>query len=313
VLIAPPIVSASIACRALQAKHRWCITGTPLLISISEMYPYLAFLREPNTGSYKIFKENFCSPNDPDGKDKLGVILRKVMIRRSHMDRMFDAKLVNLPTPSESTIWLELNDVERAIYEIVKTRFIEHINSISKKGRLKGSYSHIWVLILRLRQLCAHSLMIGQTCLDLLEREDYERLNALTSSEDTITDDGAALLVHLRQVLRDSVNVKEVDATSSIFMNHNEREAYATGLVDVYCDEEQIGNAFGLNFRFKRFLDDYKHSEHFDSMQERTTCCGCRQKPSDPYLTSCLHVYCHSCLQVSSKKRSLSPGAWADI
>ena len=50
----------SIACRALQARHRWCITGTPLLNSISEMYPYLAFIREPHTGSYKIFKHNFC-------------------------------------------------------------------------------------------------------------------------------------------------------------------------------------------------------------------------------------------------------------
>ena len=82
------------------------------------MYPYLAFIRELNTGSYKIFKENFCSPNDPDGKDKLGVLLRDVMIRRSHMDRFMDAKLVDLPLPSETTIWLELNDIERAIYEV---------------------------------------------------------------------------------------------------------------------------------------------------------------------------------------------------
>jgi SNF2 family DNA or RNA helicase len=72
----------SMACRALRARHRWCITGTPLLNSISEMYPYLAFIREPNTGSYRIFKSNFCSANDPDGKDKLGVLLRRLMIRR---------------------------------------------------------------------------------------------------------------------------------------------------------------------------------------------------------------------------------------
>ena len=75
----------SMACRALSARHRWCITGTPLLNSISEMYPYLAFIREPNTGSYRLFRNNFCSPNDPDGKDKLGALLRRLMIRRGHM------------------------------------------------------------------------------------------------------------------------------------------------------------------------------------------------------------------------------------
>lgn len=262
------------------------------------MYPYLAFIREPHTGSYKLFKENFTSPNDPDGKDKLGVLLRRVMIRRSHVDRMFDAKLISLPPPSELTVWLDLNEVERSIYEIVKTRFIEHINAISKKGNLNKNYSHIWVLILRLRQLCAHPLMISDTCLELLERSDYEQLNKITASEDAMSDEGAALLVHLRQVLRDSMDKdKDGDASrSSVVMQQNEGESFATGMVDCYGDEEDVGNAFGLNYKFQRFLRDYKHSKHWEAMVERTTCCGCRQPPSDPQITSCLHIYCHTCL-----------------
>lgn len=57
----------SISCRALDAKHYWAITGTPIQNNLLEFYPYFKFLREPNTGSYKIFKENFCSPDDPEG------------------------------------------------------------------------------------------------------------------------------------------------------------------------------------------------------------------------------------------------------
>ena len=95
------------------------------------------------------------------------------------------------------------------------------------------------------------------------------------------------------------MDVKEVDVTSSV-MQQNEGESFPTGLVDVYGDEENIGNAFGLNYIFRKYLDDYKHSEHWEAMVERTTCCGCRQKPSNPYLTSCLHIYCHSCLLETS-------------
>ena len=291
---------SSMSCRALQARHRWCITGTPLLNAISEMYPYLAFLREPNTGSYKIFKSNFCSsPNDPDGKDKLGVLLRRLMIRRSHMDKMFNAKLVDLPPPSETTVWLEFNEIEKRIYEIVKTRFVQHINAISKRGNLKKSYSHIWVLILRLRQLCAHILMLGDSCLDLLERSDYEQLNKITESEQQMTDEGTMLLVHLRQVLRSSVDVKkDVDAgISTAVMQEQESEYFATGLVGILGDEEDVGKKHGQNFRFRKYLDDYKHSGHWDAMGQRTTCCGCRQRPDNPHITSCFHIYCQVCLR----------------
>lgn len=163
------------------------------------------------------------------------------------MDMMFDAKLVDLPPPSETTIWLEFNEIERSIYEIVKTRFIEHINAISKRGNLKKSYSHIWVLILRLRQLCAHILMLGDSCLDLLERSDYEQLNKITESEGQMTDEGAMLLVHLRQVLRSSVDVKkDVDASlSTAVMQEQESEYFATGLVGIFGDEEDVGKKHG--------------------------------------------------------------------
>lgn len=136
----------SMACRAITAKYHWAISGTPILNTVKEFYPYFKFLREPNTGSYKIFKENFCSPDDPEGSEKLGVFLRKFMIRRTHIDRLFDARLLDLPTPQEHTLWLEFNEVERQIYEIVKKRFIQRINSIAKQGGLEKHYSHIWTM-----------------------------------------------------------------------------------------------------------------------------------------------------------------------
>ena len=72
----------SLACRALNGRFVWAITGTPIQNSIKEFYPYFKLLRVPHTGSYKVFKSNFATPNDPDGSEKLNVFLRQFMIRR---------------------------------------------------------------------------------------------------------------------------------------------------------------------------------------------------------------------------------------
>jgi len=67
----------SMACRALVARHYWAITGTPIQNTLTEFYPYFKFIREDFTGSFKQFKANFVSPDDPSGLEKLNVLLRK--------------------------------------------------------------------------------------------------------------------------------------------------------------------------------------------------------------------------------------------
>jgi SNF2 family DNA or RNA helicase len=133
----------SMACRALEAKHYWAMSGTPLLNRVDEFYSTFKFLREPNAGSLKLFRQNFCSENDPDGLEKLDVFLRKFMIRRTHLDTFFNARLIDLPTPKKTTIWLDFNEIERSVYDIVKVRFITRINSFSKSGELDRQYGYV--------------------------------------------------------------------------------------------------------------------------------------------------------------------------
>ncbi|KAF2772880.1 P-loop containing nucleoside triphosphate hydrolase protein [Teratosphaeria nubilosa] len=220
----------SMACRAVEARYHWAITGTPILNTVKEFYPYFKFLKEPHTGSYAVFKANFCDSEDPDGSTKLAVFLRKFLLRRTHLTTLFQARLLDLPQPSEQTVYLEFNAIERQIYEIIKKRFVQRINGISQSSEnLDKQYSHIWTMILRLRQLCSSLLLIQDTLADLLEVEDFEKLNRITEeSEESTTDEGASLLIHLRTIL--------------------------------------------------------------------TLCCGCRQHPRDPVVTSCFHVFCRDCI-----------------
>ncbi|KAK5730743.1 hypothetical protein LTR15_000681 [Elasticomyces elasticus] len=285
----------SLACRALTSKHNWAITGTPVQNSVAEFYPYMKFIKEPAAGSYRLFKENCATPGDPDSQARLAVFLRKVMIRRTHLDTLFNARLLDLPAPKEHTFWVEFNDVERQIYELIKKRYIEHINTISKQGGLEHQKKHIWTMILRLRQICSHILLVQGPMCDLLEREDYEKLNSITQAEHEGNDEGANLLIHLRRVLKSNMSVKSIHGGMQGAVI-SEGESVPMDLIDAEGAETETGGKHGLDFHFKKYLNVLAKSEAWESIKQRTICSGCKQPPNDPVVTSCFHIYCSTCL-----------------
>lgn len=233
--------------------------------------------------------------NDPDGTERLSVMLKRVMLRRSHIDTFMGARLVDLPDPKEFTLYLPFNSVETQIYQIIKHRFIQRINTMSKNNELEKQYNNIWTMCLKLRQICGHVLLIQKTFMDLCQREDYERLNALAQSEEEENEDGAEILYHLRQVLRNSEGLKTVDSGLG-GGTITETEAFATGVQDVGDPEGHTGGKHGITFHFAKYLDNLRKSERWDDLVKRSICCVCHQTPQDPQVTSCFHVYCSTCL-----------------
>ena len=132
----------SLACRALMAKHRWALSGTPIQNSLAELYPYFEFIGVPDTSGFAEFKSNLCNPKHPE---KMLQQLSKFMIRRTHEDKMFGAPILKLPEAGQTTFWCEFNSVERCIYDIVYERFVERINAWSRDGMLNKAYSNILV------------------------------------------------------------------------------------------------------------------------------------------------------------------------
>lgn len=112
----------SIACRALMGEHKWALSGTPIQNGTDELYPYFKFLRVPNTGSLRVFKENFCG-NDPVKVQRLHTFLSRFMIRRTHLDRLFGAPLLQLPRTTERLHAFHFNDVS--------TRGITRLSSLT--------------------------------------------------------------------------------------------------------------------------------------------------------------------------------------
>jgi SNF2 family DNA or RNA helicase len=272
----------SMACRALNSEFSWAITGTPLVNGIREMYPYLKFLKHPHAGSMRTFEANFCAPNDPTGAQKLGVFLKQIIIRRTHKDLLFGARLLDLPTPKQNVIYLEFNGVERSVYEIVKQRFIQRINTITKRVGIQAQYSCVWTMLLRLRQICSHIFLIQDTIMDLLEREDFEKLNDITKEVEGESKENSDMLARLSHMLK---------THRALVMQAGPANAEAAG-VDVHVvpgghNNMNVGNAsdlggrHGKTYAFGKLLESAAKTDQMAAIKARAKCCSCRELPYD--------------------------------
>ena len=110
------------ACLALKAKYRWCLTGTPCVNGVFDLWSLLSFIQMPLDYGYDTFKATFCAHQDDETEAALTEMLAKSMIRRTHADKLFNARIVTLPALGSLTLMVNFNPIERAVYEIIETR-----------------------------------------------------------------------------------------------------------------------------------------------------------------------------------------------
>ncbi len=224
---------------------------------------------------------------------RLHGFLRKIMLRRTNADEMFGRPILSLPNLDHETKALSFSKVERAIYHIVRARFINKINEWSSGGQIEKRYNNIFVMLLRLRQICAHILLVQGAMKDLLEAEDLERLWKLTEQEANSNDDSESgnTLTVLRKML-----AKYKSQTPRLPDEDAQEDVPADAEI---VDDLDTGGAFGTGFKFRKYLRSLHTSGAWEEIQERSMCHKCHQLPEDPHITvPCEHLYCKECLTV---------------
>lgn len=285
----------SLAVRSLSGKYRWAISGTPIQNSIEEFFPFFAFLKVPHTGSLETFKNNFTGRSLTTDL-RLQTLLRQVMIRRTHLDKIFGRPLLQLPGITTKTVSVEFNELEKAVYKIVKERFVAKIRTYAQSGDLDKSYHSIFVLFLRLRQLAGHILLVQQTLKDLLESEDLEKLWRLTEGE--VRSQGAAknhaVLTQLRKMLSSAGDVQAPAGKSS---TQSDPDGFLEHTAEANDAADNQGGTFGLAFRFRKYLRSLKDTGKWEQINKQSLCHKCGGVPDNPHVTSCFHIYCKECLE----------------
>lgn len=286
------------ACRLLTAKRKWVLTGTPLSNYMEEFFPYFSFLGVEGSSDYLQFKHNYAKRNDAS-LQRLDAILRKVMVRRTGSDRLFGAPLISLPALDHATVSVPFNPVEKAIYAVVRQRFIERINDWSTSGKAKILSRNIFVMLTRLRQMCAHVLMVLTTIEDLLEVEDVERLWKLMDrySHGFIDSPGIKAAKVLKKLLLEARDEKQASrATSSTPVTVDENET-----VDLTIND--------ANLDFRGLFYQLERDGTWEKVRNRSTCYVCREVPEDDRAklsVPCGHLYCDVCIRTLFESAELA-------
>ncbi|KAG8527381.1 uncharacterized protein KY384_007533 [Bacidia gigantensis] len=272
----------SVACRGLMAKHRWAMSGTPILNDLGELYPYFKFLRVKNSGSFRTFKQNFCIDGQICMK-RLHSFLNGIMIRRTYKTELFHHPIVQLPENHEETIELEFNDLERTIYNTIEERFRRAIARAAAAGDLEKQQRLVLFMLTRLRQLTTHVFMLQETMERMYDLEDADSLYEVMKearAETTSPADMARSICTMISHKDDSPIRTPPEATPEIEDDDFENAEIEKTTVS----------------RFDKYLRTLVAQMGIDEMNKRTLCQKCQSTPTNPYVTSCMHVYCMECL-----------------
>jgi non-specific serine/threonine protein kinase len=148
-----PVSKVTKAVCLLNAKHKLCMSGTPLQNNTFDIFAQMNFLNPGMLGSMEHFKNEFSLPIDKFGdkerKEHLRKILYPFILRRTKEQVAKD-----LPAKTEMILWCEMEEEQRSIYDAFRNDYRENIlGSIDNKG-LQKSQLTILQGLMKLRQIC---------------------------------------------------------------------------------------------------------------------------------------------------------------
>ena len=178
--------------RRLDARHRLCLTGTPLENHLGELWSLFDFLMPGFLGDSQRFARAYRTPIEKhrDG-ERAASLARRVqpfMLRRTK-----DAVAGELPDKTEMVIRVPFERAQSELYESIRVTMDKKVrDAIASQGMAR---SHITILdaLLKLRQVCCDPRL-----LKLKRGYDIDasaKLNALTAMLEEQLDEGRRILL----------------------------------------------------------------------------------------------------------------------
>ncbi|WKD57858.1 ATP-dependent helicase HepA [Corynebacterium capitovis DSM 44611] len=148
---------ASKSVRAIPARHRIALTGTPIENKLSELRNLLDFVNPGMLGTQSFFRNHFAraieTRRDEELADQLGERLRRLtapfILRRLKTD---PAIIDDLPNKREEVITVDMTAEQAALYKALVddlSRELEEREGMARKGLVLAS-------ITRIKQICNH-------------------------------------------------------------------------------------------------------------------------------------------------------------
>jgi superfamily II DNA or RNA helicase len=241
------------ALRALDARWRLALTGTPMENHLGELWSVLRVVSPGLLGSWEQFRARFAVPIEKFGDDArrrtLAALLRPFVLRRLKSEVARE-----LPARTEIVRLVRLSPEEQELYEQLRKSVVDEIAAAKKDpDRDAGDVLRMVLLaaLTRLRQLCCHPRLVYPTShasstkaghlLELLGELREGGHKALVFSQFRSFLD--LLAPRLRQ---QGYRVLVLDGTTPVQAREQRIAAFQAGEADVFLISTKAGG-FGLN------------------------------------------------------------------
>ncbi len=149
------------AASLLNAKHRLCMSGTPLQNNTFDIFAQMNFLNPGMLGTMEFFRQEFAMPIDKfgeeDRKEHLKKILYPFILRRTKEQVAKD-----LPEKQEMILFCEMEDEQRNIYDAYRNDFRDKIMGTIQEQGIQRSQLTILQGLMKLRQICDSPAILNE-------------------------------------------------------------------------------------------------------------------------------------------------------
>ena len=150
---------AASAIRDLRARHRLCLTGTPLENHLGELWSQFDFLLPGFLGAQKDFTKRWRNPIERNGDDVRRDLLAR-RIRPFMLRRRKDEVAKELPQKTTIVRTVDLEGAQRDLYEIVRSAMQAKVRAAVKAQGLARSHIVVLDALLKLRQVCCDPRLV---------------------------------------------------------------------------------------------------------------------------------------------------------
>jgi superfamily II DNA or RNA helicase len=242
---------AAEAVRRLVARHRVCLSGTPIENHLGELWSLFDFLMPGLLGSRDDFHLRFREPIEARG-DKQRVTALRDTVRPYILRRTKNAVARELPGKTHLVRAIGLGGAQRELYESIRVAAHADVRNHIRSRGLAGSTIAILDALLKLRQVCCDPRLVA--CDAARDVSGSAKLDVLLELIGAQLGDGRRILVfsqfaRMLGLISEGLlarGVGHVTLTGSTPDRQKPIDAFQTGRADVFLISLKAGGA-GLN------------------------------------------------------------------
>jgi superfamily II DNA or RNA helicase len=171
-----PASRSARAIRRLQARHRLCITGTPLENHLGELWTQFDFLLPGFLGDQRSFQRMWRRPIEINGETLRAQLLAQ-RVRPFILRRRKAEVATELPPRIDIVKRVQLQGQQRALYESVRVASDEQVRKVLDWAGFDGAQITILDALLKLRQVCCDPYLLKGAAMSAgMERAKLELL-----------------------------------------------------------------------------------------------------------------------------------------